>query len=80
MSIGCLKNKCMTELKEKYMKDEKKEAKIKAMTIDQAFIIYKIKLQTYLEMMKELKEIEDGPECYDEAYENVRPLMIDVLH
>jgi len=34
MSIGCLKNKCMTELKEKYMKDEKKEAKIKAMTID----------------------------------------------
>ena len=30
--------------------------------------------------MKELKGIDDGPSSYAEAYDNVRPLMVDTLH
>ena len=69
----------MKELKEKYSSEKKKTQE---MTIDQAYIIYKIKLQTYLELMKELKSITDegAPESYEVAYEHVRPLMIDTLH
>lgn len=67
----------MLELKSHYLGLENKA---KLVTVEQALIIYKLKIETQIQLLSQLYSFaEVRPATQDKAYQIIRPMMIDII-